>query len=99
MVLSLTIFLIYIFNMKSLKLKFLMIFGTYNGLNISKCRCMVQVNGLDTGDPLSVIEDLVLLIVVVARLHKRVEDDVAVEVYDGDAGKALTFVRLDPLTV
>ena len=43
---------------------------------------MVQVDGLDTCDPFSVIKDLMLLVVSVAWLDQRVKYDISVEVND-----------------
>lgn len=72
---------------------------TYNWLDIAEGRCMVQVDGLDTCDPFSVIKDLMLLVVRVAWLDQRVKYDISVEVNDWDSGQSFAFVGQDPLTV
>ena len=59
---------------------------TYDWLDVTESWGVVQVYWFDTSNPLSVVKYLVLFVVVVARLHQCVEDDVAVKVDNRDSG-------------
>ena len=54
---------------------------------------MLQINSLDASDPLAVVGDFG------PRLHQRVKNYIAIEVDDGDAGKAVSFLRQDSFAV
>lgn len=54
---------------------------------------MVQIDWFDSCDPLSIIEHLMLLVIVVAGFHERVEHNVTVKVHNRNPSKALAFVR------
>ena len=60
---------------------------------------MLKVNGLDTGDPFSVVEHLKLLVMEVTWLYQSVKNDVAVKIDDGNSRQPLSFLGEDSLTV
>lgn len=66
---------------------------TYNRRDFGVRRRVFQVSCFDPGDPLSVVDNLG------PRFDESIEDDVAVEVDDGDSSESVTFLRQNPLAV
>lgn len=68
-------------------------------LNIEKWWSIVEVNRFDTSDPLAIVDDLTVLLILIAWSYQGVKNDVAIEVDDGHPRKFLSFIRQNALTV
>ena len=60
---------------------------------------MLQIDGFDTRDPLSIVENLDLLEVKLAWLNQSVEHNVPIKVNNAYSGQPFSLVRLNSLTV
>ena len=60
---------------------------------------MLQVDGLDSSDPLSIVKNLDLLEVKFTWLDQSIEHNVSIEVDNADSSQPFSLVRLNSLTV
>jgi len=53
---------------------------------------MFQVNGLNSCDPLPIINDFSKIRMKSARLNKSIKNNIAIEINNGNSSKLLSFV-------
>ena len=73
--------------------------NTYNWWNVAKTWGVLQVNWLDSSNPLSVVHNFKSFVMGHARLDQRIKNNVAIVVDDGDSGQLLTFVSKNSFAV
>ena len=60
---------------------------------------MLQIDGLDSSDPLSIVKNLDLLEVKFTWLDQSIEHNVSIKVDNADSSQPFSLVRLNSLTV